>query len=466
MLNIPCKLPDAKKPAYLVGGSVRDLLLKRTPEDYDIAVPGNPESYARKLAAIHQARAIKLGRAEKRIFRVVGRDAVYDISRIKGDSIEADLMQRDFTINALAYDTRSGIIIDGANGRRDLAAEQIRMVSSSIFDQDPVRLLRAFRMTAQLGFSIEKRTADMIREKKHLIRLAKGERIRDEWFNILKQTPTKASLTDMADTGLLTALIPELKGLRELEQNQYHTFDALTHTLETVCHLDNLLDHLDRSFPRSAERLYRMLNSRHRIILKCAALLHDMGKPASASMDEKGLRHYFGHENIGAQMAEKIGRRFRFSNQERSSIALIVRQHLRPLFLFNQAGKKMSGKRARVRLFMACGSLTPVVVLHAVADSRGKTIEASQRHRDFVHFADNLLQDYFTDFQVTKKAPRLISGHDLIQVYGLSPSPVFASVLKQVEEARITGEINSRADALNLAGSILKKDENPISNNE
>lgn len=459
MLNIPCALPDTHEPAYLVGGSVRDLLLKRTPEDFDIVVPENPESYARKLAAIHHVRAIQLGRGDKHIWRVVGRDAVYDISRIKGNSIETDLMQRDFTVNALAYDPGSGIVIDVTNGRDDLSARQVRMVSDSIFDRDPVRLLRAFRMTAQHGFSIEKQTAALIREKKHLIGLAAGERTREEWFNILKQTTTTATLSEMADTGFLTALFPELKGMRELKQNQYHAFDALTHTLKTVGHMERIFDGLDRSFPKSAEALNRQINSQRRLFLKCAAVLHDMGKPAAATMDEKGRRHYYGHEKLGAQMADKIGRRLRFSNLARESVALIVRQHLRPLFLFNQTGEKSPGRKVQVRFFMACGPLAPDVVLHAVADSRAKTAEPDQRHQAFVRFADNLLQEYFTGYQITQKAARLISGHDLIQEFGLSPSPVFSSVLRQVEEARMAGEIHSRKDALNLAGRILNKDK-------
>jgi poly(A) polymerase len=457
MLNIPCKLPESREPAYLVGGSVRDLLRNRTPEDYDIVVPDNPESYARQLAVIHRSRAIKLGKAEKRIFRVVGQDAVYDISRVKGDSLAEDLMQRDFTVNAMAYDTRSGDIIDVTNGRQDLIAGQVRMISPSIFDQDPVRLLRAFRMTGQLGFGIEKRTLGMIQKKKHLISQAAGERIREEWFGILKQKSTTAPLADMAGTGLLAALFPELQGLAELKQNQYHEFDGLTHTLKTIDHLENQLDRLDRSFPQSAEAMNRVLNRHRRITLKCAAVLHDMGKPAAASTDEKGRRHYYGHEKVGARMAEKIGQRLRFSNQERKSITLIVRRHLRPLFLFNQAHGKKVSSRARVRFFLACGPLVPDIVLHAVADSRGKTAEPSPRHQEFLRFGDTLLREYFTRFQIIKKAPRLLNGHDLIRVFGLSPSPVFSSVLKQVEEARIAGEIDNRADALSLAAQLLGK---------
>ena len=459
MLNIPCKLPGTRESAYLVGGSIRDLLLQRTPEDYDIVVIGNPKPYARKLAAMHHARAIELGKHEKRIFRVKGQDAVYDVSQAKGDSIEADLQQRDFTINALAYDITSGDIIDGAHGRRDLDAGRIRMVSASIFDQDPVRLLRAYRMAAQLGFSIEEHTSRLIQEKKHLIRLAAGERIRDEWFYILQQASTSACLADLNATGLLLTIFPELKGLADLNQNQYHEFDALTHTLKTVEHLETLLNGLDRALPQSAAALKQGLTPQRCTALKCAAVLHDVGKPASVSIDEKGMCHFYGHEKIGARMVKNIGRKLRFSNLERESIALIVRQHLRPLFLFSQGGETMPRKRPIVRFFMACSDLVPDIVLHALADSQAKTAEPGQGHQEFMAFCDSLLQDYFTGFKVKKEAPRLINGHDLIREFGLSPSPVFASVLKQVEEARMAGEINRRGQALELVRRILNEGE-------
>lgn len=455
MLNIPHTLPDIREHAFLVGGSIRDMLMKRSPVDYDIVVPDNPDNYARKLAATHHSRVIKLGKSGKRIFRVIVKGIVYDISRIKGASIKEDLMQRDFTINALAYDTASKDIIDVTNGCRDLARRQIRMVSQSIFDQDPIRLMRSFRMAAVLGFDIEKPTRHLIQKKRHLIRLAAGERIRDELFGILNQPSTAVCLEDMANTGLLLTLFPEMEGLAELKQNQHHAFDALTHTLRTVGHLEDQLDNPEESFPKSVEALNQILNHKRTITLKCAALLHDIGKPATASTDDMGHRHYYGHQKIGAYLADNICRQFRFSNHERESITFIVRHHLRPLFLFNQGDGKTLPSKARTRFFIACHPLVPEIVLHAVADSRGKATEPDQRHLNFLGFADNLLHDYFTEFRVKNEAPRLINGHDLIHGFGLSPSPVFASILKQVDEARIAGEIHSKTDALNFVDRIL-----------
>ena len=457
MLNIPCTLPVHRERAYLVGGSVRDLLMERKPEDYDIVVAGDPESYARRLAALHRTRPIPLGKAEKSIFHVQGRDAAYDISRLKGNAIETDLMQRDFTVNALACDIGTGDIIDVTHGRRDLLAGRVRMVSPAIFDQDPVRLLRGFRLAAQLGFSIEEKTAATIRKKKHLIKSAAGERIRHEWLGILNQPSTKASLANMAATGMLTALFPELADLAGLHQNRHHEFDALTHSLKTVEHLETYFDSLEGPFTQTAATLNSVLNQQRRTMLKCAALLHDTGKPAALSTDEKGRRRYYGHEKISARLAERISRRFRLSNRERESIVMIVRQHLRPLFLFNREGQKSTRNRAQARFFLACGGRVPEVVLHAVADSRAKTAGACRRHSTFERFADNLLQDYFAGFQAKKMAPPLVGGRDLIREFGLSPSPVFSVVLKRVEEARLAGDINTRDQALNFAEQVLNR---------
>ncbi|MBW2612436.1 MAG: CCA tRNA nucleotidyltransferase [Deltaproteobacteria bacterium] len=455
MLKIPKELPDSEDRVYLVGGSVRDMLMGRIPVDYDIAVFSSPRNYACKLAAAHNTRVIELGKADKSIFHVVCRDAVFDISRLKDAAIETDLEQRDFTINALAYDIRSGTIIDVTGGRQDLANKCLRMVSPSVFKQDPIRLLRAYRIAVMLGFDIENRTAAVIREYRQLIRQAAGERIRDEWFGILKCDTAAASIADMAESGLLMEIFPELTDLAGCGQNRYHQFDVLDHTLNMSGHLETHLDGLGDVYPKSGAALVKVMNSKHQTILKCAALLHDIGKPAALSLDEKGRRHYYGHEKIGARQVDKISRRYRFSNQARESVAFIVRHHLRPLFMFNQALKGRPGNRAKARFFMACGSLVPDIVLHAVADNRGKMADPDEKYATFVRFADNLLQDYFTGYRPKTELPPLISGHDLKKEFGLSPSPLFATVLKQVEAARFAGEISSRSEAIHLVGTIL-----------
>lgn len=450
-------MPETADRAYLVGGSVRDLLLEHRPQDYDIAVLRDPRRYAHDLAAMHRHRVVELGRGEKCIWRVVGKDAVFDVSGVKGASIEEDLKRRDFTINAMAWDMRSEDIVDVVGGLKDLNDKIIRMVSATTFQQDPVRLLRAYRMAAKTGFGIEARTAGAIAEKGFMIRRAAGERIRDEWFALLQYPVSAPVIRAMAASGFLLELFPEMAGLKGCVQNRHHENDGFVHTIDTFSHLENQLLSPERVFPRSAAALERLLPSKRRAVLKNAALLHDIGKPATATTDGQGRRHFFGHEKVGARMIADIGRRYKHSNHEIETTAFIVRHHLRPLFLFNQVKTADSTGRARARFFLACDDLVPDIVVHAVADSRGKSGRETQRHAAFAAFADRLLETYFTGYRPLKKGPPLLNGRDLMRIFGLGASPLIGTVLRQIQEARIAGRISTHEEAVDMAGGILKR---------
>ena len=146
MIPFNTKILPGTKGVYMVGGSVRDLILGQRSTDYDIVVRGNPEKFARKLSENLSGRLVKMGKPGQVVFRVVSREHLFDISAIKGLNIETDLIQRDFTVNAMAYSFFSKTIIDPLNGLKDMAEKKVRMTSSKIFKKDPVRLLRAYRI--------------------------------------------------------------------------------------------------------------------------------------------------------------------------------------------------------------------------------------------------------------------------------------------------------------------------------
>ena len=150
------------KGAYIVGGSIRDLLLGRSPSDYDIVVLESPDKYACNLAMRCNGHVVKIGKQNQAIFRVISESAIFDISAIEATTIEDDLIKRDFTINAIGYDLFSGEIIDPFEGIKDLSIKKIRMVSKEIFKKDPVRLIRAYRIAAMLDFEIESETSHII----------------------------------------------------------------------------------------------------------------------------------------------------------------------------------------------------------------------------------------------------------------------------------------------------------------
>ena len=180
ILPIDTNVFPQKKGVYIVGGSIRDLLCGRTPIDYDLAVTTAPDRFARSLASRTAGHVVEFGKHGHTILRVVTGDDYFDIMPLNGESIEDDLHRRDFTINALALELSYGNLIDPTGGRRDLAAKNVRMVDRDAFRNDPVRLLRAYRMAATFDFTIDKDTEAAISQDADLIRKSAAERIREE----------------------------------------------------------------------------------------------------------------------------------------------------------------------------------------------------------------------------------------------------------------------------------------------
>ncbi len=230
------------KGAYIVGGSIRDLLLSRSPSDYDIVVLESPDAYACNLAKRCNGHVVKIGKQNQMIFRVISESNIFDISAIEAKTIEDDLIKRDFTINAMGYDLFSGKIIDLFEGIRDLSVKKIRMVSKEIFEKDPVRLIRAYRIAAMLDFEIEAETAHVLVNTVKLITKAAGERIKAELFKIFSYPKSYDYIHQMYETGLLFEIFPELTALRECKQNKHHAYDVLDHSLTAFSRLEMLLN--------------------------------------------------------------------------------------------------------------------------------------------------------------------------------------------------------------------------------
>lgn len=457
MIHIDTKIFPKSRGAYIVGGAIRDILGGRSPIDYDVAVAGDPLEFARKLATNTKSRPVEIGKSGQTIMRVVTEKTMIDISRIKGDSIEEDLQARDFSINAMAYDLGADQLIDDLGGRHDLANKTIRMVSNHIFKQDPVRLLRAFRIAAMLQFEIEPRTKTAIEKDAALINQSAGERVREELFKLFQSTQSHAYLFQMADTGLLFTTLPELLGLKECRQDRYHQFDAFGHTLQAYYHLEQLLDG-DRDQPYLAVKgapLAQRIAEARVPLLKFSILLHDIGKPEVQTTDSNGSIHFYGHERRSAIMAEAICKRLKCATRDADSIAFLVRHHTRPLFLFKSLNSPDKAPRAVTRFFIKCATYVPELLVCATADMLGKEEEQNDRSRKFLRFANQLLAEYESDFKPKKSKPALITGRDLINEFGLKPSPRFKIILDRVEEERLAGTDMSRQDALDLVKKLI-----------
>ena len=475
---------------YLVGGFVRDWLRGIESTDIDLVVAGDPFEYGRALARKLRAIFVPMHDAPP-VARVVVKRSTpertihIDISAIQG-ALECDLRNRDFTINALAIplDALSPIAINGtatevmvldvSTGLEDLHRGVIRptrVMSEELFADDPVRMLRAFRFAGMLGFNIHQDTLTAMRRCSHMITRSSWERIRDE-FSLTLQSPRGGQLLLMMDeVGLLSQLLPELQELKRVPGEGYHHLDGFHHSIESVCAVERIIadeDWVESDWEDLGNQLRRGL--RHYIrefnkswverrtgvfVLKMSALLHDIAKPHTMQRDEEGDLHFFEHERLGSDIAHKICERFKLSKRETAGIVRIVRAHMRPLSL---ASAKSLTMRALRRFWLHLDELGMFVIIVSLADllaTRGvdMTVDYIRRH---LHVLLRLLEAY-REVHALRSRPRLLSGYDVMQRYGVPRGPLIGKALRAIEEAQLNGRIRTREEAIALLDELMPK---------
>ncbi len=462
-----------------VGGAVRDALLGRSIHDWDFAVERDALGLARAVADALGGDFYPLD-AERDTGRVIlttesGARMELDFAVLRGETLEADLAARDFTVNALALG-ENGVVVDPTGGRDDLQARRVRAVSEWVFRDDPLRLLRAVRIEAELGFEIEPETVGRILRDAPWLAQPSAERIRDEFARLLALPGAAASLRRLDELSLLVYVIPELETLKGVEQSPPHYLDVWQHTLATMDALEGIIAAICGSNNSSGSAwgdLARVLGqfagdvSAHLAVevsggrdratlLKLAALLHDVGKPRTRSQDEDGHIHFYNHEPVGAQIAVKRMAQLRFSRDEEERVRVIVGQHLRPAFLA-QGGPLT--RRAIYRYFRATGCAGVDVVLLALADHLaiwGPRLEEARWAR-LLDVAETLLTHWFERHEETISPPPLITGGDLIAAFGLEPGPQIGRLLELLREAQAAGEVRTREEALTLTRRVLDR---------
>jgi tRNA nucleotidyltransferase/poly(A) polymerase len=456
MIQLDTKIFPKIPGAFIVGGSIRDLLCGRSPVDYDVAVVGDAVKFARQIERNINGRMVELGKPGQKIIRVVSGKNIIDVSSIKEASIEKDLQARDFTVNAMAYDLSSNRLIDPVGAKRDLKNKTVRMVSKDIFKQDPVRLLRAYRIAAEFQFEIEPQTKAAIRKDAALIQQSAGERIRAEFFKMLQCTGFHPYLCQMADSMLLFAFLPELAALKKCRQNRHHEFNVFDHTLHAFHHLEGLLGSNQKLLIVNREAAANRIDETQIPLIKLAMLLHDVAKPAVMTKSPDAKLHFYGHEGQSARMAEAICQRLKCSRRDSAKVYFLVCHHVRPRFLFTALHEQKAGPRAVTRFFMKCAEHIPDLLIIAAADMLGKEAQFSERSTAFLAFLNQLMVDFESNFKPRKSGSRLISGHDLTVEFGLAPSPLYKKILARVEEERLSRSDMTRQEAVVLVKRLIR----------
>jgi len=191
------------------------------------------------------------------------------------------------------------------------------------------------------------------------------------------------------------------------------------------------------------------------VLLKCAILLHDIGKPWVKTIDNNGHTHFYGHAKKSADMAQKISQRLSFATREMRFVDFIIRNHMKPQFLFAAHQKKTLKRSGLTRFFVKCRENSPYLLLHAMADINAKHVGKTKTDPAIISFIKESMYDFYNHFTPNSEKPRLVTGYDLIHVFGLTPSPLFKTILNLIEEARLTNEIHNREEALNLVKTFL-----------
>jgi tRNA nucleotidyltransferase/poly(A) polymerase len=425
------RLRAAEYRAYLVGGCVRDLLLQREPTDFDVATDASPTQVLQLFPHAQQIGAhfgvVLVNGVEIATFRS---DSAYTDGRRPGGvhfetDPKQDALRRDFTINALFLDIESGEVLDFVNGQADLKAGTIRAIGSpqERFREDHLRMLRAVRFAARLGFSIEPATKEAIRSLAPLVRQVSAERVRDELLMILTEGGARRGFELLDELGLLDVVLPEVARMKGVEQPpEFHPEgDVWTHTLI-------MLEGLENPTPT----------------LAMGVLLHDVGKPPTFRIAER-IR-FDGHVDAGVAIAHDILTRLKFSGDEIKQIEALVANHMK--FADTARMKESSLKR-----FLRLPDFNEHLELHRL------DCASSHNMLDNYDFVKSKLEEYG---QERIAPPPLLTGKDLIAA-GYEPGPWFSRVLAAAEDAQLEGRIATKEEALQLAKSMTTKVSEPAS---
>lgn len=423
--------------AYIVGGCVRDSLLHRQIKDWDITTSALPEDIM-KIFNHTIPTGIKHGTVtvvinknnyEVTTYRIDGKysDNRHPDEVVFTSSLKKDLSRRDFTINALAYNPEA-MLIDMFNGIEDLNMKLVKCVGNADkrFNEDALRMLRAIRFACQLNFNIETNTYKAIHNNSALIQNVSNERIRDELVKILMSKFPSRGMRMLQETGLLGYIIPELNECVGFDQKSPH------HDKNVFDHIMSVLD-----------------NSSLNIAVRLSALLHDIGKPRTFTIDKKGIGHFYGHNIVSADMAEIILKRLKFDNAIIKKVIVLIKEHM-------SAYNVMKNKT--LKKFIARVGVDNIEELFElqIADSKGHKKDADYtpilKRREEVR---NILEngEAFTINQLK------INGDDLIKL-GFKPGKEIGILLnKLLDIVMDRPELNNREDLINVAknkGAVSK----------
>lgn len=441
---------DAGVDIHLVGGAVRNLV-SRFPIglDYDLVLTSRVKEISQKLASLLEGSLFLLDKKAGSYRIVVKEDDIkltVDLSPLKGRTIIEDLYMRDFTINAMAVNIKELFekdivkIIDQLNGIRDSKKRCITLIKDTTFEDDPVRLLRAYRLSAQYGFSINKDTENIIKANARFLKRASWERIRDEFFLILNCHNTVVHLKRLYNTGLLAEIFPEIRDWEILRE-----YDLFSHSVRAVTEGERLLYEIKDFVPEYAFSVSSHFDSvveniTRAGLFKLGIFLHDIGKAITIKIDGARMR-FIRHDLEGETIVKRIIKRLKLGKKAARTLCNLVRNHHR---IFTIASMEKIPYRTKTHLFRVMEGDSIDLLFLAVADARAT--RGSEDYR-LVQIVRELMDFYFRVYNI-KKQPPLLRGTDVMRLFNVPQGIMVGRILKRIEDAEGEGIIKNRKEAV------------------
>ncbi len=449
--NIVRRLREAGHVAYFVGGCVRDMVRGVDPQDFDIATSATPEDVQKlfaKTVPVGAAFGVVLVIEDDHQFEVAtfrSDDAYIDGRRPTGvhyGSPQEDAQRRDFTVNGMFFDPITNQIIDFVGGRADIEGKVVRTIGDprQRFTEDKLRMLRAVRFAANLGFEIDPATFAAVKEMASQISVVSAERIREELTKIFTRPHAGRGLELLDASGLLQGILPEIAAMKGVEQPpEFHPEgDVFQHTKLMLEMMSDAVRPAVAPYQNPVETARPAVTPYHDpVVLAFAVLLHDVGKPPTFQRAPDRIR-FNDHDKIGAEMADAILRRLRFPNEQIEKIVRCVSEHMRFQFV-----KEM--RPAKLKRILARDTFPDELELHR--------IDCASSHRNMENYEFLKAKAAELPPEAIKPEP-LLNGHDLLAL-GLTPSPRVGQILREIEELQLEERLKSRAEALEFAKSRL-----------
>jgi poly(A) polymerase len=467
-----------KQEIYLVGGAIRDLLLRRPlGKDFDFAVRGEVESLVQEVAREIGGHAFPLDETFgtwRVILKKRKKRTELDFSALQGKDIIEDLGQRDFTVNSIAIDLRElaapgdPCFIDPLDGLGDLKRKILRANSEESLRRDPLRMLRAFRFASTLKLSMEEETLKMIHSNRELIQRSAGERIRAEFFIALGEGDAGLFLRRLHQAGLLEEIFPEVRGWEKVDSGTGRSLSLLEHALRTVEAAEFILFHLADLYPSGFDFLKNHFSQNdeegicRRALFKFIAFFHDSGKAATdLQVQGMGSPRFLDHDQEGEKINTAIARRLKLSRRSLRIISELTRQHMRIQGLAKV--REVTG-RAKYRLFQDLGkegldlsilSLANALASWALEFRWPFPVGMSEELKKIKTITDDLLRYYREEFTL-KSAKPLMDGKEIMEALGIRQGEVVGALLERLKEAEISGKVRNKQDALQFLKNIDK----------